>query len=301
MRTARHGDVEIAYEVDGPAAGEPLILIMGMGTQLVAWPPEIVHGLIERGFRVIRMDNRDVGLSTWTTAPPPARRAIARALAHRRLARADYTVPDMAGDALAVLDHLGVDRAHLVGASMGGMIAQQVAIDAPDRAASLTSIMSNTGDRRHGLFAARFIPTFTKSMMVPRPSDPEGAVAAGVAAFRVISGPHFDDREVEGMVRMAVARGINPVASARQLLAILASPDRTPGLQQLSLPTLVIHGLADPLVLPSGGIATARAVPGSRLLLLPDMAHDFPLRYRADMVDAIAANARRPQWSVDAA
>ncbi|MGL5817068.1 MAG: alpha/beta fold hydrolase [Phycicoccus sp.] len=293
MTTARCGEVEIGYEVDGPDDGEPMLLLMGLGTQLVGWPRDLVDDLAGRGFRVIRLDNRDIGLSSQTTGPAPTRASVIKAFVHRRFAASDYLLADMAGDAAALLDHLGVDRAHVVGASMGGMIAQQLTIDHPERVLSLTSIMSNTGSRRHGSVALRLLPTMAVSLTTPRPTDPEEAVRLGVQGWKIISGPHFDEAEMTAMVREAVSRSTNPLGTVRQLLAILASPDRTPRLRDVRVPTLVVHGMRDGLVQPSGGIATARAVPGSRLLMFPDMAHDLPGPRRAEMAEAIAQNAAR--------
>jgi pimeloyl-ACP methyl ester carboxylesterase len=293
MTTAQLGDVEIAYEVDGPDDGVPMLLIMGLGTQLVGWPPDVVQGLADEGFRVVRMDNRDIGLSTRTEGPAPSRSAVLKAFVHRRYARADYVLSDMASDAAALLDHLGIAAAHVVGVSMGGMIAQQLTIDHPQRVLSLASSMSNTGNRRQGSVSLRLLPTMAVSMTTPRPTDEEEAVRLGVEGFRLIAGPHFDTDEVTAMVRSAVRRSVHPLGAVRQLLAILASPDRTAALREVRVPTLVIHGLEDPLVVPSGGIATARAVPGSRLLMFPDMGHDLPGPRRAEIVEAIAVNARR--------
>lgn len=293
MTVARLGDVEIAYEVDGPEDGEPMLLLMGLGTQLVAWPDDVVAGLTSRGFRVVRTDNRDIGRSSWTEGPAPTRTDVARAFVHPRAARADYLLADMAGDAAALLDHLDIDAAHVVGVSMGGMIAQQLTIDHPHRVRSLASIMSNTGNRRVGRVHPRLLPSIALSLTAPRPTDAEEAVRAGVEGWRVIAGPHYDAAEVEVHVRAAVERGVNPLGAVRQLLAILASPDRTEALGKVTVPTLVVHGLADRLVVPSGGIATTKAVPGSRLLLFPDMGHDLPKPRRGEIVEAIARNAAR--------
>ena len=293
MTSAQLGDVTIEYELDGPEDGEPMLLVMGLGAQLVAWPRDVVDGLAAGGYRVVRMDNRDIGLSTKTDGPAPTLAALLKAFAHRRYAQSDYLLSDMAADAVALLDHLELGAVHVVGVSMGGMIAQQLTIDHPDRVLSLCSIMSNTGNRRHGTVAPRLLPTMAASMTTPRPADPEEAVRQGVEGFRLIAGVHFDEEEIGVMVRQAVDRNVNPLGTIRQLLAIQASPDRTPGLREVRVPTLVVHGLVDQLVMPSGGIATARAVPGSKLVMFPDMAHDLPKPRRAEIVDEIVRNAQR--------
>ena len=293
MTSAELQDVTIEYEVDGPDDGVPMLLLMGLGAQLVAWPTDIVEGLADQGFRVIRMDNRDIGLSTKTQGPVPTRAALFKGFAHRRYARSEYLLSDMAADAVALLDHLDVRAAHVVGVSMGGMIAQQLTIDFPERVLSLCSIMSNTGDRRRGTVSARLLPTMAMTMSTPRPDDPAEAERQAVEGFRLIAGPHFDADEVGGMVRSAISRNVHPLGTIRQLVAIQASPDRTAGLREVRVPTLVVHGLRDQLVLPSGGIATARAVPGARLLMFPDMAHDLPKPRRAEIVEEIVRNAAR--------
>ena len=273
----------ITLEYERSGAGEPLLLIMGLGAQLTAWPAEMVQLLEEAGFDVIRFDNRDIGLSSecdWEP-PSPVRAFIGRLL--RRPVPTGYVVDDMADDAAGLLDALGIDRAHVVGASMGGMIAQALAIAHPRRVASLTSIMSNPGDGSGGAtakvllaFARRDDPT------------PENAVDQAVATFQRISGPHFRAEEYRPLAESAVARSFRPHGVARQTAAIMASADRTEGLSRLAVPALVVHGLIDPLVKPSGGIATAQAIPGSRLLMFNDMAHDLPAPRLPEIVDAIA-------------
>ena len=293
MPIAHLEHLDVAYEVDGPDDGEPMLLVMGLGTQLVAWPQDMVDGLVARGFRVVRVDNRDIGLSSFTDGPPPSRADLVRAFARRPVRGATYRMSDLASDAVALLDHLGIGRVHLVGASMGGMVTQQLTIDHRERVLSLCSIMSNTGDRRNGRVARRLLPTMARSLSAPRPSDPEEAVRLGVEGWRVIGGPLFDAEDMERSVRAAVERSQSPYGGARHLLAILTSEDRTEGLRGVTAPTLVVHGLADPLVEASGGVATARAVPGSRMLVFPDMGHDLPASRRGEMVEAIAANAAR--------
>ena len=294
MTSAQIGDVLIEYVVDGPDDGEPMLLIMGMGAQLVAWPEDFVAMLVERGFRVIRYDNRDQGLSSFTDAPPPTRGDIARGLAARRLARSDYTIADLAADAAGLLEHLGIGSAHVVGASMGGMIAQELTASRPEMVRSLCSIMSNTGHRRHGRTSARLLPALVRQIRANPPTTRDEAIAASVEAFRVIAGRDFDADEMRLMAQAHVERGaVTSVSRDRQLNAINASPDRTARLRTITAPTLVIHGLRDRLVLPSGGVATARAVPGSRLLMFPEMGHDLPRGRRAEMAEAITQNARR--------
>lgn len=273
----------ITLEYERSGAGEPLLLIMGLGAQLTAWPAEMVQLLEEAGFDVIRFDNRDIGLSSecdWEP-PSPVRAFIGRLL--RRPVPTGYVVDDMADDAAGLLDALGIDRAHVVGASMGGMIAQALAIAHPRRVASLTSIMSNPGDGSGGA-TAKVLVAFARR----DDPTPENAVDQAVATFQRISGPHFRAEEYRPLAEAAVARSFRPHGVARQTAAIMASADRTEGLSRLAVPALVVHGLIDPLVKPSGGIATAQAIPGSRLLMFNDMAHDLPAPRLPEIVDAIA-------------
>ena len=294
MTSAEIGDVRIEYVIDGPDDGEPILLIMGMGAQLVAWPPDFVDMLGEQGFRVIRYDNRDQGLSTFTDTPPPTRGAVAKGLAARRWAIADYTLSDLADDAAGLLDHLGIASTHVVGVSMGGMVAQELTLKFPERVRSLTSIMSNTGHRRHGRTSARLLPALMRQVRAAAPATREEAIERGVQAFRIIAGHDFDEDEMRAMAEAHANRGAQSAVSRdRQLNAINASPDRTARLADVQVPTLVIHGLQDQLVLPSGGVATARAIPGSRLLLFPEMGHDLPKGRRREIADAIVQNARR--------
>jgi pimeloyl-ACP methyl ester carboxylesterase len=279
----------LTLEYDEHGDGEPLLLVMGLGGQLIAWPLEFVQLLVDQGFRVIRMDNRDIGLSSAIDAPVPTVRQLVLANLSPRPVKAPYTVDDMADDAVGLLDHLGIQRAHVVGASMGGMIVQAMAIRHPSRVASLTSIMSNTGDRRHGRVKASLMPKLPALVARSR----EEALDRGVELFRLISGPHFDAAAVRQLNEEALARSFRPDGVARQTLAIAGSRDRTRDLGKVRAPTLVIHGLVDPLVLPSGGIATARAMPGSKLVMYPDMGHDLPQPRWDDIVAEIARTAGR--------
>lgn len=279
----------ITIEYDEQGSGDPLLLVMGLGGQLIDWPQAFVDQLAGAGFRVIRFDNRDIGLSTAIDAAPPTRGQLFKAAALRRPIPSAYLLRDMAADAVGLLDALQVDRAHVVGMSMGGMISQQTAIDFPERVASLVSVMSTTGNRRVGQPTPKVI---SKSLRRPEPT-PADAVEQGVALFREISGPTFDEAEFRELAIKGFERSYRPDGTARQLAAILASGDRTEALGRLDVPTLVMHGLVDPLVRPSGGVATAKAITNARLLMFNDMGHDLPRSRHGEMIDAIAANAAR--------
>lgn len=289
MPAAAVNGVNLTYDVSGGDDGQPLLLVMGLGGQLVRWPEAFVAKFVAKGFRVIRFDNRDSGLSTKTGGEPPGWRDLGRALVRGRKGGSPYLLSDMADDAAALLSHLDIEQAHIVGASMGGMIAQLLAIEHPRRVLSLTSIMSNTGDRRHGGISGRLLRQLPRLRGRSDPYDVDRALEVG----RLVSGPAYDEALERDLVEQALARDADPNGMMHQLRAILASPDRTAGLRGVTTPTLVIHGLADPLVKPSGGMATARAVPGSRLLMFPDMGHDLPEVRWDEVVEAIADNAAR--------
>ena len=285
MPHAHVNKLTIEYDIRG--TGEPLLLVHGLNTQLIEWPEDLINLFVAEGFRVIRFDNRDIGLSTqgtWT--PPRTAKTLAAILARRPLKGVGYTLVDMADDAAGLLDALDIESAHIVGVSMGGMIAQELAINHPTRVRSMCSIMSNVGDRKSGgvkLSLARKVarrPTPTK----------ENAVDEDVKLNELISGPHFDAGERRTLAAALVERSFTPGGTERQLAAISASRDRTELLATVTAPTLVIHGLLDPLVKFSGGVATAMAVPGSRLLALPDMGHDLPRPRFMEIRDAILDN-----------
>ncbi len=286
MPSVQANGITIEYEVRGD--GEPLLMVMGLGGQLIDWPGGLVDELVARGFQVIRFDNRDAGLSTEFTSRPPSNSEITRAFLFRRPMRSEYLLRDMANDAVGLLDALGIDRAHVVGASMGGMIAQTMAIEHPERVRSLTSIMSTTGSRRVGQPTIKLILTAGR-----RPLPARGdAVEMGLETFRKVCGPTFDEAEFRRLAEVSVARSWRPSGTGRQAAAIIASGDRTARLRTLDVPTLVIHGMLDPLVRPSGGVATAKAIPGARLVMFNDMAHDLPRSRHAEMADEIASIAR---------
>ncbi len=278
--------ITLEYEIHG--TGEPLVLVMGLGGQLVSWPDSFVNGLVDRGFQVIVFDNRDIGLSSkGTTAPPSIGQTLA-ALLSRRLAKSEYLLADMAADAAALLDHLEIPSAHIVGISMGAMIAQTIAINHANRAKSLTSIMSTTGSRRVGQPRMRHLLKLAKLTK----GTADDAVERNIEVFRMISGSSFNEADTRILSERAFKRNYDPDGVARQTAAIAASPDRTPALRQLRVPTLVVHGLEDTLVSPSGGFATTKAIPGARMLVFPDMGHNLPAAREGEIIDAIVDVAR---------
>lgn len=279
------------YEVFGE--GAPLYLVMGLNTQMVAWPRELIDDLVERGYQVVRMDNRDIGLSTKTEGPAPAPKDVLTSVLRPSRVKADYLIEHMAADLVGLMDHLGHQRVHLVGASMGGMIVQQLTIDHPDRVASLCSIMSTTGRKTVGRVHPVLLRNLPSTVLTTPPKDRAAAIERSLRTWRRISGPHFDEQRIRATVELSLDRSTDTVGGVRQLIAIGASPDRTEALRQVQCPTLVIHGLRDKLVMPSGGIATARAIRHSRLLMFPDMAHDLPAPRLAEMAEEIDRNAQR--------
>ncbi|MGA1687130.1 MAG: alpha/beta fold hydrolase [Ilumatobacteraceae bacterium] len=289
MAQAAVNGITIEFEEYG--RGDPLLLVMGLSGQLTDWPPELIEHLVAAGFRVIAPDNRDIGLSTEMSGEGLARSSVVQAMLGRP-AKAPYSLSDMASDAVGVLDHLGIDRAHVVGMSMGGMISQEIAIGWPDRVLSLTSIMSHTGDRRHGLAKPSLLWRITR-LGDPDPSNPSSVVDNSMKIWQWISGPTYDEAVARQRIEAGVERSIRVQGTARQTAAIFASRDRTPLLASVKCPTLVVHGMVDPLVTPSGGRTTAKAVPGARLIEFPDMGHDLPTNRIPEIVEEIRRNADR--------
>jgi pimeloyl-ACP methyl ester carboxylesterase len=289
---AKIGDLEICYETLGSPDDPALLLVMGLGTQMIGWPDAFCAALAERGFHVIRYDNRDVGRSTHLRGHRPP---TIRQLLLRDKAAAAYSLADMAADGIGLLDHLGIARAHVAGASMGGMIAQTMAARFPDRVLSLASIMSNTGHRWKGLPGLRVYPIFMR-----RPADNrEGAIESTVSTFRLIGSPGFPfhEEELRRVAQLSYDRGYNPAGTARQLAAILAAGDRVEELRRITAPTVVIHGTRDRMVRPSGGRETAKAIAGARLVEIDGMGHDLPLGAWDRIIDAIVSNTRRADAS----
>ena len=282
--------IELAW--DSVGEGEPVLLVMGLASQMVMWPDDFCHQLAGRGFRVIRFDNRDVGESTaMKEAGAISLPRLLAALAGRGRDSAPYHLWDMADDAFGLLDSMGIERCHVVGASMGGMIAQQMAIQDSSRVASLTSIMSTTGSRRVGMPS----PAAIKMLLTPTKPTEDAMVERFVAFFQAVGSPAYpaDVDELAAMARRSFARGVAGDGFGRQLMAVLASGNRTEGLKGLSIPALVIHGEADPLVSVSGGEATAAAIPGATLMRVPGMGHDIPRALWPRFIDGIEATARR--------
>jgi pimeloyl-ACP methyl ester carboxylesterase len=279
--------IELCYQEMGDPDGEPLLLVMGLATQMIAWDEEFCAMLAERGFRVVRFDNRDIGRSTRIRSgslPNMLDLVVGRG-------EPAYRLRDMAADTAGLMDHLGIESAHLVGASMGGMIAQCTAIGYPERVRSLTSIMSTTGSRRVGHPSYR---TFGL-LLGKRPREREAAIERVVKTFRTIGSPGypFEEEHIRELAARSFDRGHSQAGIARQLHAITASGDRTPHLRKLDLPALVIHGKNDVLVNPSGGRATAKAIPDARLKMVDGMGHDLPRALWPSFVEEIAANAAR--------
>lgn len=287
----RSGELEICYETFGDPADPAILLIMGLGTQMLAWHEDFCAQLAERGFFVIRHDNRDIGRSTHLDhLPVPTLLQLAR-----RDRNAPYTLADMAGDSVALLDHLGIEKAHIVGASMGGMIAQTLAIRYPERALSLVSIMSNTGSFWTGQPAV----TMYALLLRPAPKEREAYIQRGIETFTKIGGSGYaaDVEDLRDIATRSYDRGHDPRGSARQLWAIVADRDRAPALRRLRLPATVIHGAEDKLVRPSGGRATAKAIPGAKLVEIPGMGHGLPRGAWPVIIDAIAETANRAPGS----
>jgi pimeloyl-ACP methyl ester carboxylesterase len=284
IQRARVGDLDLAYETFGDAGDPPVLLVMGLATQMIGWPDDFCAGLAARGHFVVRFDNRDIGLSTHLHS---ARAADVLAVLAGDTSSVPYALADLADDTVGLLDALGLDAVHVVGASMGGMIAQLVALRHPVRVRSLTSIMSTTGDPTVGGPSEAALAV----LLAPPAGDREGAVRRVVDTYRVIGSPgfEFDESSVRDRAGLSFDRAYDPTGVARQLGAVLTTPDRTRDLEAVSVPTLVIHGSADTLVDVSGGRATAAAVPGAELLVVEGMGHDLPREVWPEITDRVCA------------
>lgn len=288
MAQAIANGIQIEYETFGNPADPTLLLVMGLGAQMLLWDEAFCEQLASRGFHVIRYDNRDTGLTTKCEGGPDP--DIAKAMAGDH-STASYTLDDMAADAAGLLGALGIEKAHIVGASMGGMIVQAMAINHPGRVLSMCSIMSTTGNREVG----QATPEAMGALMAPPPTTREEAIARGIESWKVIGGKGFpyDEAKVAARTGRAFDRCHYPIGIARQMVGIMASGDRTAALANVTAPTVVIHGADDPLVTLSGGEATANAIPGARLVVVAGMGHDMPEGAWPQIIDAIVDNTRR--------
>jgi pimeloyl-ACP methyl ester carboxylesterase len=293
-RMALADGIELCYQEMGDPDGEPLVLVMGLATQMIAWDEQFCCLLAERGFRVVRFDNRDIGRSGRVSGGVP--NVLDMVVGRGTPA---YRLRDMAADTVALMDHLEIDSAHVAGASMGGMIAQCTAIGHPDRVRSLCSIMSTTGSRRVGHPSYR-----TFGLLLGRPPrEREAAIERAVKTFKTIGSPGypFEEARIRDLAARSFDRGHSQAGIARQLHAITSSGDRTPHLRKLNVPTVVIHGKNDVLVNPSGGRATAQAIPHARLKLIDGMGHDMPRALWPTFAEEICCNAARAPASKPAA
>ncbi len=279
--------IEIAYDELGDPDGEPLLLVMGLGMQMIAWDEGFCDLLGERGYRVIRFDNRDAGHSTkFDQAGVPSRGAMISGTG-----RPAYLLSDLASDTVGLMDEIGVERAHIAGVSMGGMISQEIAIRHPNRLFSMASIMSTTGSRWLRWPKWKAMAT----LMARPPRDPEAYMRLAARTFEVIGSPgqRMDDGSFRVLVEASYRRSFYPEGVARQLHAINCSGNRTRALRRVNLPALVIHGAVDPLIRAAAGRATARAIPGARLKVVPGMGHDLAPAFWPQIVAALDFNARR--------
>jgi pimeloyl-ACP methyl ester carboxylesterase len=287
---ARSNGIELCYETFGDQAGEPLILIMGLGAQMILWDDEFCRQLAAGGFYVIRFDNRDIGQSSKLSGGKPLSAIELLKLRFLKIpVKAPYLLRDMAGDTVGLMDALGIASAHLVGASMGGMIAQEIAISFPQRVRSLTSIMSTTGNPR--------IPGPTREamavLMAPPPKSREEYIERFGRTWKVLRAGSFPEDEAHDreLAERCFARGLNPAGVGRQMRAILASGSRKARLRTVKAPTLVIHGTVDPLVRPAGGKDTAASIPGAKLMMIERMGHAISIPMWPQIIDAIDKHA----------
>ena len=297
MANATINGIGIEYEEHGPDDGEPLLMIMGLGSQMTRWPPAFYEKLVAKGFRVIRFDNRDVGLSQKFSGAPSVE-SVVGALMQGQTPDIPYTLDDMAADAVGVLDHLGVRRAHVCGASMGGMIGQLVAADYPERVLSFTAVFTTTGNPALPPSKPEAMAVLTTRAPDPR-KDIEAYLDQAIINSRTIGSPGypFDEKIVRERLRSDVLRCYEPAGVARQLAAVIANGDRRPKLSKITAPTVVLHGDSDPLVNVEGGKDLAANVPGAELRIIAGMGHDLPPALYDTIVDAICRAVERAKVS----
>jgi pimeloyl-ACP methyl ester carboxylesterase len=290
MPTARANGIELWYETIGDPDGVPLLLVSGLGSQGITWADDFCNAFVREGFYVIRFDNRDVGLSSKIDSPQLDFGAeLAKGFSGEPVS-APYVLSDMAADAVGLLDHLGIQAAHIVGASMGGMIVQTMAIEHPERVRTMTSIMSTTGERDVG----HPTPEAGASLLKPPASTRDEYIESYVDTWRILAGPvHFTDERFRTRAGIVYDRCYFPVGTGRQLLGVLASGSRADKLREVQVPTLVIHGVIDPLVGVTGGRRTAELIPGAELLEFDDMGHDVPPGLYQEIAGAIIRHASK--------
>ncbi len=288
-------EIEIAYETFGDPSDPPMLLVMGLGTQMIGWPEDLCQDLADSGYHVIRYDNRDVGCSTHLDDLPDPSISDMRSLVTRRR-RPPYSVDDMAGDALGLLDALGLGTTHLVGVSLGGFIAQSAVLRTPSRFRSLTLIMTSTGSRRVGQPRPGLLWRMARRAAVTTKAE---AVEATIETYGEIGSPGFplDDAYLRRKAELAWDRSPDTSGYGRQLAAVIAQPNRTDQLRTLDLPTLVMHGLDDPLVRTSGGLALAHSIPGAKFVGYAGMGHDLPRALWPDIATEITTHATRVDQS----
>ncbi|MDT0123039.1 alpha/beta hydrolase [Paenibacillus sp. RRE4] len=295
MNTLRVNDIDIAYDSYGSEKNETILLIAGLGTQMIRWTVPFCEMLAARGFRVIRFDNRDTGLSThFSNHATLDFEALAKTLMSGKRPKIPYTLDDMANDTIGLLDALGIVKAHVVGRSMGGMIAQLVASQYPERVLSLTSIMSTTGNPELPPTSPEVMALMTRP--APNPMEDEaGYFTHSIAFAKRIAGTAFpfDEDEYRSLIREEIQRAYDPGSIGRQIAAIAVSGDRRARLAKVNVPTLVIHGVDDPMFVPACGKDTAEAIPGAEFMLLDGMGHDLPAQLFETVIDGIERTARR--------
>jgi pimeloyl-ACP methyl ester carboxylesterase len=288
MPQARNGSVEIYYETFGDRGDPTLVLVNGLGSQCINFRTEWCERFAARGFQVVRLDNRDVGLSTHFSDVTPDLAALIAALTAGEPVTVPYRLSDMAADVVAVLDALGVERAHVMGLSMGGMIVQTLAIEHPRRLRSMTSVMSTTGE----LDVGQPSPEARARLFGAPATDRESAIANHLAGLRIWGSPGKVDEGAQArFAGEAFDRAFDPAGVGRQIMAVTASGSRADGLRRVEVPTLVMHGSADKLIDPSGGRRTAELIPGARFVLIDGMGHDYPQAYWDEWVELVTAHA----------
>ena len=291
MPKVKANNIEIEYDTFGDPSGKPLLLVMGLGSQMISWVPEFCELFVQKGFYVIRFDNRDVGLSTkFDDAGVPNVMQVVNKARNREKIDSPYTLEDMADDAIGLLDALNIEKAHVCGASMGSMIAQVIAYRHPSRVLSLVSIMGSTGNPEF----SEPKPEAMQVLVVPMPSKRERYIKESVKRWRILWGSYPYDEELRReLAEQAYDRSFYPDGQTRQLVAILANGDRREKLKNIKVPTLVIHGKEDPLVPMEGGIDTSKNIPGAELLLIDKMGHSLPPEVWTQVVNAIVENASK--------